>query len=508
MKLRWLTSLTIILLFTILLFNYPSLGYAYEEPPKLNIVINYAGRYIPNSTNLLANPGFETGDLSGWSYYPSPTDIEVVNTTVYSGNYSCHIGGVNEDDNMINGEELYQEVGDVHIYKISFYVNIDPGNVDPDDYLDVYYINSTGDDVLLDSITQTSGWVYKEYTVNDYGKGVKFIPHVMRSGSDLDYADMYIDDVSLTVSGQEWFVHKNVAGSTVSESTYEYEVEFDSNAYELYIIIPETWSIEYLRSGSSDVPYELTRFSSGGYNLIYINSSTLSSYGSPYTLRVNDGGVTEYGLKHYYELENIPLGSLIKVMDTGLLYRVYGSLDTSLGVVDNVTSSGEYIYYIPGEYMYIRDLYITLNITSSSSQTIYAYYGFSQDNTTFIYTYVGEFEVDSSYKIIHLDYSTPSGSSYKYISLKLTPESGGFNISSLSYIVFYGETTVSNIGSYKTYIWYDGVYAAIENGSSYEIPSYIYDLRILFNVTRFKVVFQSEDTGESWSFINSSLVFK
>ena len=72
--------------------------------------------------NLVQNPGFETGDFTGWNVYTGIYSYAAVETNlVHSGSYSANFGVENGDTGFL-GQTLSTEVG--ASYSISFWLNV------------------------------------------------------------------------------------------------------------------------------------------------------------------------------------------------------------------------------------------------------------------------------------------------------------------------------------------------------------------------------------------------
>ena len=82
----------------------------------------------------VVNPGFETGDFSGWTTFrpggdPPATNISVTGTAPHSGRYQAQFGDYD------NGSGIQQSLATVagQTYAVSFWLKLDPGATVPTD---------------------------------------------------------------------------------------------------------------------------------------------------------------------------------------------------------------------------------------------------------------------------------------------------------------------------------------------------------------------------------------
>ena len=159
---------------------------------------------VPDAaTNVVANPGFETGSLSSWSSCGTVNDPAVSKGQVHSGSYSALIGTTAKPE--IDGTAgLCQTVTVPAAATLSFWVY--EGTTDTIAYVDqeADILSTSGAQIaqLYSEAKSTSGWVQKTFSLSAYaGQTVELYFGVKGNGYAKDDVYEYLDDVSLTGSG-------------------------------------------------------------------------------------------------------------------------------------------------------------------------------------------------------------------------------------------------------------------------------------------------------------------
>jgi hypothetical protein len=142
-----------------------------------------------NGQNLVANPGFETGNTSGWAFTPAASGsvLQFSTSSPHSGVYDAAFGAYAGLNDTLS-QQLPTQAGVV--YDFNFWVNTSDG--DSSSYLTVSWGGST----ILE-ITPTSGtfgWSNFDFAVTATGPTI-----ISFSGRNAPYL-VYLDDVSVTAS--------------------------------------------------------------------------------------------------------------------------------------------------------------------------------------------------------------------------------------------------------------------------------------------------------------------
>lgn len=155
------------------------------------------------ASNVVQNPGFETGSLSPWTSCGSVSDASVKSTKEHSGTYSALIGTTSKPE--VNGTAgVCQTVTVPASGTLTFWVY--EGTTDSISYVDQEAdVESTSGTVLTQlykEAASTNGWEEKSFDLSSYaGQTVVLYFGVKGNGYSKDYVYMYLDDVSLTGSG-------------------------------------------------------------------------------------------------------------------------------------------------------------------------------------------------------------------------------------------------------------------------------------------------------------------
>lgn len=152
------------------------------------------------TTNVIVNPGFETGSLSPWTSCGSVNDAAVSTAQVHGGTYSALIGTTAKPE--VNGTAgLCQTVAVPASATLTFWV--DEGTTDTISYVDqeADVLSTSGTQLaqLYSEAKTTGGWVQKSFSLSAYaGQTVQLYFGVKGNGYSKDYVYEYLDDVALT----------------------------------------------------------------------------------------------------------------------------------------------------------------------------------------------------------------------------------------------------------------------------------------------------------------------
>ncbi len=154
-------------------------------------------------SNVVANPGFETGSLSSWTSCGSVNDTSVTSAKMHGGTYSALIGTTAKPE--IDGTAgLCQTVTVPASATLTFWVY--EGTTDTIAYVDqeADVLSTSGSQLaqLYAEAKTTNGWVEKTFSLSAYaGETVQLYFGVKGNGYSKDYVYEYLDDVSLTGAG-------------------------------------------------------------------------------------------------------------------------------------------------------------------------------------------------------------------------------------------------------------------------------------------------------------------
>jgi hypothetical protein len=152
------------------------------------------------ATNVVQNPGFETGSLSSWTSCGSASGVAVSTAQVHSGSDSALIGSTKTPE--VNGTDgLCQTVTVPAGATLTFWVyeGTDDSATYVDQEADVLSTSGTQLTQLYSEAKSTGGWVEKSFSLSSYaGETVQLYFGVKGNGYSKDYVYEYLDDVSLT----------------------------------------------------------------------------------------------------------------------------------------------------------------------------------------------------------------------------------------------------------------------------------------------------------------------
>ncbi len=465
----------------------PAVSYKYYavSGDPLGITVNAV---IWTKENIVLNPGFETGDFSNWTLvsggnvYDSSISPGPHSGTYYAKIYYTTTGGV---------AQIYQTFASDYYAVFGFWVGVSG------DSAYIYIQDDAGTWTLVDTISPTAAWTQKEYTLTGRIRGIKFLGV---SSSTI----IYLDDVYVYLLDMQT---KVLSGTDLGGGYYEYSLSVPGNSYKAVFIIPSTWDVVELRNSSgAAVPYQTRIYNGGEYKEVIIGEAALATYGSTYILRVYDGSRSSYPLSIKYVLDNVPPGSYINISDSGLEYIRYGNVNVNVSSHGPLQASDEAIMYLGGPFSYVWITHLDFTATLDNS-TLVIYIGFSDDNVTYTYYYAGEVYI-RHYVAASVEYVVPPNYAYQYVSVKFVSYGNSFTVIDLVATIFHGQTLIENSGGETAYVWRDNIFGSIAPGSSLTLTDYIYDLRIAYNITYFKIKVLAEETGDKWNITNSQLIFK
>ena len=146
------------------------------------------------TTNFLTNPGFETGNTTGWLAFGSPT-LTVESTQVHSGNYACAVTG-RTATYMGIAQSLVGVLTSGQTYNVSAWVRlVSGGNQNMQLTVQKTDGSGTGYTLIISNSVSSSSWTQLSgtYTYNPSGtvSALNFYAEVPTSSN----ASYYIDDV-------------------------------------------------------------------------------------------------------------------------------------------------------------------------------------------------------------------------------------------------------------------------------------------------------------------------
>ena len=158
----------------------------------------------PFATNSIVNPGFETGNFSGWSFCGTSDMNPTVSTNhPHSGSYSGRMGSTNSNAGEPNGDSgICQQVTIPSSGQLSFWVY--QISTEPDttyEWQEADLLDANGNRVVnfYTSVNDYAGWVQKSYNLSTYAGHTYWLYFgVHGDGWPYSYTWQYVDDISLT----------------------------------------------------------------------------------------------------------------------------------------------------------------------------------------------------------------------------------------------------------------------------------------------------------------------
>ena len=133
--------------------------------------------------NLVVNPGFETGNFTGWTTIGSTADMSVSTSNPRSGQFAADLGPQNTDSGL---EQLITTIPG-HSYVVSFWLKLDTAST-PNDF------SASFAGVNIMSLVNSPGFGYTQFSANIMATGTSSL--LLFSMRD-DPAYWHLDDVSV-----------------------------------------------------------------------------------------------------------------------------------------------------------------------------------------------------------------------------------------------------------------------------------------------------------------------
>jgi len=237
--------------------------------------------------NLVTNPGFETGNTSGWFAFGSPTLI-VETSQVHSGTYACLV--TNRSATYMGIAQSF--LGDLQsgqTYNVSAWVMMASGGSQTMQLTMQMTVGSTSTYALIASGTVTSsGWTQLsgQYTYNPSGtlSALNFYAEVPSSSS----ASYYIDDVSFSAGAVVTNPPINGA-STVDWNNVHQRID-GFGASSAWNSSWTTAEADLLFSTNNNISYQSGTYNGAGLSLLrnhIIYANTTSASDTPTTVETN-----------------------------------------------------------------------------------------------------------------------------------------------------------------------------------------------------------------------------
>jgi subtilase family serine protease len=154
--------------------------------------------------NIVSNPGFETGNFSGWSFCGSSTMNPTVSTNhPHTGSYSGRMGSTNSGAGEPNGDSgICQQVTIPASGTLSFYVYQQSNEANTQfAWQEADLLDASGNRVVnfYTTVNNYAGWVHGSYNLSAYaGQTFYLYFGVHGDGYPYTYTWQYVDDVSLS----------------------------------------------------------------------------------------------------------------------------------------------------------------------------------------------------------------------------------------------------------------------------------------------------------------------
>lgn len=154
--------------------------------------------------NIVSNPGFETGTLSGWSFCGSSNMNPTVSTNhPHTGSYSGRMGSTNSSAGEPSGDSgICQQVTIPASGTLSFWVYQQSSEANATyAWQEADLLDTSGNRVVqfYSSVNNVAGWVQKSYNLSAYAGNTYYLYFgVHGDGYPYTYTWQYVDDISLS----------------------------------------------------------------------------------------------------------------------------------------------------------------------------------------------------------------------------------------------------------------------------------------------------------------------
>ncbi len=168
------------------------------------LAVHRAVRAMAVGTNIVADPGFESGAFGTWSQCGNGNAV-IDSTTPHSGTYDALVGNIDTTTPEESGlDGVCQTVTVPTSGQLSVWVNegtSETSTSTADQEADLLDANGNVITTLYSENGNTNGYVQKAFDLSSYaGQSVTLFFGIYGSGSSSDYNFVYVDDVSLTGS--------------------------------------------------------------------------------------------------------------------------------------------------------------------------------------------------------------------------------------------------------------------------------------------------------------------
>ena len=153
----------------------------------------------------LINPGFETGDLTGWTVDGTNDAPTVQSSVVHSGGYAAALGSFGPFPSYEpNGDSSFYQTVTIPAgsYTLSFWYWPYSMDILPDDWQAVYVEDTSGNilGTLMTTCDNSQDWIHRSYDLTPYAGQTVRIEFLVHQDGANDDTGMYLDDVTICPS--------------------------------------------------------------------------------------------------------------------------------------------------------------------------------------------------------------------------------------------------------------------------------------------------------------------